>query len=96
MQMQPLYDRVLVKRSDEESKTAKGLFLPETAKEKPLTGVVLSVGQGRLGDDGVLRPLSVRAGDVVMFGRYHGTEVKVDGEDLLVLREDEILGIIER
>lgn len=94
MQMQPLYDRVLVQRSVEETKTTGGLFLPETAKEKPLTGKVIAVGQGRLGDDGVIRPLVVKEGDVVMFGRYHGTEVKVDGEDLVVLREDEILGIV--
>lgn len=94
MQVQPLYDRVLVKRSDEETKTAKGLFLPETAKEKPLMGVVLAVGQGRLGDDGKIKPLVVKEGDTVMFGRYSGTEIKVDGEERLVLREDEIFGIV--
>jgi chaperonin GroES len=94
MQVRPLYDRVLVKRSEEETKTSKGLFLPETAKEKPLSGVVLAVGQGRLGDDGVVRPLSVKEGDVILFGRYSGTEIKVDGEDRLVLREDEIFGIV--
>jgi chaperonin GroES len=94
MQVRPLYDRILVKRSEEETKTNKGLFLPETAKEKPLTGVVLAVGQGRLSDDGSVRPLSVKEGDVVLFGRYSGTEIKVDGEDRLVLREDEIFGIV--
>jgi chaperonin GroES len=94
MQVRPLYDRVLVKRSEEETKTAKGLFLPETAKEKPLSGVVLAVGQGRLADDGTVRSLSVKEGDVVLFGRYSGTEIKVDGEDRLVLREDEIFGIV--
>ena len=95
MQVQPLYDRVLVKRSEEEQKTSTGLFLPESAKEKPLMGVVLAVGQGKLSDDGNLRPLSVKENDKVLFGRYAGTEIKVDGEDRLVLREDEILGIVE-
>jgi len=94
MQVRPLYDRVLVKRSEEETKTSKGLFLPETAKEKPLTGVVLAVGQGRLNEDGTVRPLSVKEGDVILFGRYSGTEIKVDGQDRLVLREDEIFGIV--
>lgn len=95
MHVRPLYDRVLVKRVEEETKTAKGLFLPETAKEKPLTGVVLAVGQGRLGDDGQVRALVVKEGDRVVFGRYSGTEIKVDGEDRLVLREDEIFGVVE-
>jgi chaperonin GroES len=95
MHVRPLYDRVLVKRVEEETKTAKGLFLPETAKEKPSTGVVLAVGQGRLDEDGEIRPLVVSEGDRVVFGRYAGTEIKVDGEDRLVLREDEIFGIVE-
>jgi chaperonin GroES len=95
MHVRPLYDRVLVKRVEEETKTAKGLFLPETAKEKPLMGVVLAVGQGRLNDDGEVRPLVVKEGDRVVFGRYSGTEIKVDGEDRLVLREDEIFGVVE-
>jgi chaperonin GroES len=95
MHVRPLYDRVLVKRVEEETKTAKGLFLPETAKEKPLMGVVLAAGQGRLTEDGEIRPLVVKEGDRVVFGRYSGTEIKVDGEDRLVLREDEIFGIVE-
>ena len=95
MQVRPLYDRVLVKRVEEETKTAKGLFLPETAKEKPLMGVVLAVGQGRLGDDGEVRPLVVKEGDRVVFGRYSGTEIKVDGEDLLVLRESDVLAKVQ-
>lgn len=95
MHVRPLYDRVLVKRLEEETKTAKGLFLPETAKEKPLMGIVLAVGQGRLNDDGEVRPLVVKEGDRVVFGRYSGTEIKVDGEDRLVLREDEIFGVME-
>jgi chaperonin GroES len=94
MQVRPLYDRVLVKRTEEETKTSRGLFLPETAKEKPLTGVVLAVGQGRLNEDGTVRPLVVKEGDTVLFGRYSGTEIKVDGEDRLVLREDEIFGVV--
>lgn len=96
MQVRPLYDRVLVKRVEEETKTSGGLFLPETAKEKPLMGEVLAVGQGRLGDDGEIKPLSVRAGDLVVFGRYSGTEIKIDGQERLVLREDEIFGVVEK
>jgi chaperonin GroES len=95
MQLRPLYDRVVVKRSEEEQKTSKGLFLPESAKEKPLMGVVIAVGHGKLGDDGSLRALSVKEGDKVLFGRHAGTDVKVDGEDRLILREDEILGVVE-
>ena len=95
MQVRPLYDRIVVKRVEEATRTSGGLFLPETAKEKPLMGVVLAVGQGRLGDDGKVRPLVVKEGDKVMFGRYSGTEIKVDGEERLVLREDEIFGIVE-
>ena len=95
MQVQPLYDRVLVARTEEESKTTGGrLFLPDSAREKPLTGKVLAVGQGKLGDDGEIRPLVVKEGDRVVFGRYSGTEIKIDGEDRLVLREDEIFGIL--
>lgn len=94
MHLRPLYDRVIVKRSEEEQKTS-GLFLPESAKEKPLMGVVLAVGHGKLSTDGTLRALSVKEGDKVLFGRHAGTDVKVDGEDWLILREDEILGIVE-
>ena len=96
MQLQPLYDRILVERVEEEERAAGGrLFLPDTAREKPLTGKVIAVGQGKLGDDGDLRPLVVKPGDRVVFGRYSGTEIKVDGQDRLVLREDEIFGILE-
>jgi chaperonin GroES len=94
MQVRPLYDRVLVKRVEEETLSKGGLFLPETAKEKPSEGVVLAVGQGRLTDRGDVRPLSVKEGDRVAFGRYAGTEIKIDGEERIVLREDEILGIV--
>jgi|SRR5687768_5592478 chaperonin GroES len=96
MQLQPLYDRILVERVEEEERAAGGrLFLPDSAREKPLTGKVIAVGQGKLGDDGDLRPLVVKPGDRVVFGRYSGTEIKVDGQDRLVLREDEIFGILE-
>lgn len=94
MQVRPLYDRVLVKRVEEETRSKGGLFLPETAKEKPSEGVVLAVGQGRLANNGEVRPLAVKEGDRVAFGRYAGTEIKIDGEDRIVLREDEILGIV--
>ena len=95
MQVRPLYDRVLVKRVQEESKSKGGLFLPESAKEKPSEGIVLAVGQGRLTDKGEIKPLAVKEGDRVVFGRYGGTEIKVDGEERIVLREDEIFGIVE-
>lgn len=94
MQVRPLYDRILVKRVEEETRSRGGLFLPETAKEKPSEGVVLAVGQGRVSDNGDIKPLVVKVGDRVVFGRYAGSEIKVDGEERLVLREDEIFGIV--
>ena len=94
MQVRPLYDRILVKRVEQETRSKGGLFLPETAKERPSEGVVLAVGQGRLSDDGKVRPLVVKEGDRVLFGKYAGTEIKVDGAERLVLREDEVFGII--
>ena len=94
MQIRPLYDRVLVKRVEEETQSKGGIFLPETAKEKPYEGIVLAVGQGRITDGGEVRPMVVKEGDRIAFGRYAGTEIKVDGEDRLVLREDEIFGIV--
>lgn len=95
MQVRPLFDRILVKRADDAVKSKGGLFLPESATEKPSEGVVLAVGQGRLGDDGSLTPLAVKAGDRVAFGKYAGTELRIDGDERLVLREDEIFGIID-
>lgn len=95
MQVQPLYDRVLVKRVEEEAKSKGGLFLPESAKEKPSEGIVLAVGQGRISDKGEVRPLVVKEGDRVLFGKYAGNEIKVDGEDRLILKESEIFGIVE-
>ena len=94
MQIRPLYDRILVKRVEEQTRSRGGLFLPETAKEKPSEGIVLAVGQGRLADDGTVKALVVSEGDHIVFGRYAGTEIKVDGEQRLVLREDEVFGIV--
>ena len=94
MQVQPLYDRILVKRVEEETKSRGGLFLPETAKEKPSEGIVLAIGNGKLTESGEIKPLQVKKGDRVCFGRYAGNEIKVDGEDRLILREDEVFGVI--
>ena len=95
MNLRPLHDRVIVKRIEDEEKTAGGIVLPETAKEKPIRGQVLAVGNGKLLDNGDTRPLDVKQGDKVLFGKYAGTEVKVDGDDLLVMREDDIMAVIE-
>ena len=95
MKIRPLHDRVIVKRVENEQKTKGGLFIPDTAKEKPIEAKVVAVGTGRLMDNGEVRPLAVKKGDLVLFGKYGGTEVKIDGEEHLILREDDILGIIE-
>lgn len=95
MNVRPLYDRILVKRMEEEARSKGGLFLPETAKEKPAEGLVVAVGQGRVSEAGELKPLVVKIGDRIAFGKYAGNEIKVDGEDRLILREDEVFGIIE-
>ena len=95
MKIKPLHDRVIVKRSEAEEKTASGIIIPDTAKEKPQEGEVIAVGTGIRKDDGSLLPLAVKAGDRVLFGKYAGTEIKVDGDDLLMMKEDDILGIIE-
>lgn len=95
MQIRPLYDRVLVKRVQEASKSKGGLFLPESAKEKPSEGIVLAVGQGRVSEKGEVRTLVVKEGDRVLFGKYAGNEIKVDGEERLILKESEIFGIVE-
>ena len=95
MTVTPLFDRVLVKRNDEVTRTRSGLFLPESATEKPMQGTVLAVGQGKVADNGSLSALTVKVGDQVIFGKYSGTEIKVDGEDRLILKEEDILGIIE-
>jgi chaperonin GroES len=95
MSLRPLQDRIIVKRLEEESKTAGGNFIPETAKEKPQRGEVIAVGKGKKTEDGKVLPIDVKAGDKVLFGKYAGTEIKIDGEELLIMREDDILGIIE-
>ena len=96
MKVRPLYDRVLVRRVAEEEKTKGGIIIPDSAKEKPAEGEVVAVGNGKLSDKGDLRKLEVKQGDRVLFGKYSGNEIKVDGTDHLILREDEILGIIEK
>jgi len=95
MKLRPLNDRVVVRRIEEEEKTPGGIIIPDTAKEKPIQGEVLAVGMGKLMDDGNRRPLDVKVGDRVLFSKYAGTEVKVEGEELLIMREDDILAIIE-
>jgi chaperonin GroES len=95
MKFRPLQDRVLVRRIEQDEKTAGGIIIPDTAKEKPMEGEVISVGPGARGEDGKLHPLDVKAGDRILFGKYSGTEVKLNGEEHLILREEDILGIIE-
>ncbi|WP_373460431.1 co-chaperone GroES [Pseudokordiimonas caeni] len=95
MALRPLHDRVLVKRIESEAKTSGGIILPDTAKEKPSEGEIIAVGNGVRGDDGKVTPLDVKKGDKVLFGKWSGTEVKVDGVDLLIMKESDIMGIIE-
>jgi chaperonin GroES len=95
MNIRPLHDRVIVKRLEEERTSSGGIVIPDTAAEKPMKGQVVAAGPGKVSDEGKLRPLDVKAGDKVLFGKYSGTEVKVDGQDLVVMREDDIMGIIE-
>ena len=94
MKVRPLHDRVLVKRVAEEQKTKGGIIIPDTAKEKPIEGIVVAVGTGRSGDDGKVTPLDVKAGDKILFGKYGGTEVKLDGVEHLILRESDILAVL--
>src|SRR5580704_5760343 len=95
MKIRPLQDRVIVRRVKEEEKTKGGLYIPDTAKEKPIEAMVIAVGNGKVLEDGTVRKLDVKAGDRVLFGKSSGTEVKVDGEEHLILREDDILGVLE-
>jgi chaperonin GroES len=95
MKIRPLQDRVIVKRIDEEEKTKGGIIIPDTAKEKPQEGKVVAVGKGKVNDDGKLTPLDVKVGDKILFGKYSGTEIKLNGEEHLIMREDDILGIVE-
>ena len=94
MQVRPLHDRVLVKRLQEEEKTKGGIFIPDNAKEKPIQGEIIAVGTGRITEDGKVRPLDVKKGDRVLFGKYAGTEIKVEGDDFLMMREEDILGVL--
>jgi chaperonin GroES len=95
MKFRPLHDRVLVRRITAEEKTAGGIIIPDTAKEKPQEGEVLAVGAGTLNDKGEVRPLDVKAGDRILFGKWSGTEVKIDGEELLIMKESDVMGIVE-
>jgi chaperonin GroES len=96
MNIRPLYDRIVVKRIDDETeKTAGGLFIPDSAKEKPQQGEVVSVGQGKRNDEGKLIPLDVKAGDRILFGKYSGSDIKLDGNEYLIMREDEVLGVLD-
>ena len=95
MKLRPLQDRILVQRVEEETTTKGGIIIPDTAKEKPAEGKVVAVGNGKTGDDGKKVPLELKAGDRILFGKYSGTEVKVEGEEYLIMREDDVLGVIE-
>ena len=96
MKFRPLHDRVLVRRVEAEEKTAGGIIIPDTAKEKPQQGKVIAVGKGRIEKDGKVTPLDVKAGDKVLFGKYAGQEIKIDGNEYLIIREEEVLGVIEK
>ena len=96
MTIRPLQDRILVKRINEEEKTAGGLFIPDSAKEKPSEGEIIAVGNGKVLEDGKVRPLDVKIGDRILFSKYGGTEVKLDGIEHLIMREDDILGVISK
>jgi chaperonin GroES len=96
MNLRPMQDRIIVKRVDEETKTAGGIFIPDTAKEKPQQGEVVAVGKGKKTEDGKIIPMDVKPGDKVLFGKYSGTEIKLEGQDYLIMREDDILGVVEK
>jgi chaperonin GroES len=95
MEVRPLHDRVLVKRFEEETKSAGGIIIPDSAKEKPIQGEVIATGNGRTTEDGKVRPLDVKKGDKVLFGKYAGTEIKIEGSEFLMMREEDILGIVQ-
>ena len=95
MSLRPLSDRILVERVDEDEKTKGGIIIPDTAKEKPAEGKIMATGNGRLGEDGKLLPMDVKVGDRILFSKYGGTDVKIDGIDYLILRQDDVLGVIE-
>lgn len=95
MSLRPLQDRILVERVEELEKTKGGIIIPDTAKEKPAEGKIIAMGNGRVGDDGKLIPMDVKVGDKILFSKYGGTEVKIDGSDYLIMRQDDVLGVIE-
>ena len=95
MDIRPLHDRIIVERLEEETKTAGGIIIPDTAKEKPQQGKVIAVGKGKKTEDGKLLPLDVKVGDKILFGKYSGTEIKIEGKEFLMMREDDVLGVIE-
>ena len=95
MKLRPLHDRVIIKRLEAETKSAGGIVIPDTATEKPIKGEVIAVGTGKILEDGKVRPLDVKPGDKVLFGKYSGTEVKVDGQELLVMREEDLMAVIQ-
>ena len=96
MKIRPLHDRVVIKRMEEERMSTGGIVIPDSATEKPIRGEVISVGKGKVSESGELRPLDVKTGDEVLFGKYSGTEIKIDGEDFLVMREDDIVGVLDK
>jgi chaperonin GroES len=96
MKIRPLYDRIIVKRLEAETTTKSGLIIPDTAKEKPVEGEIVAVGNGKVLEDGAVRSLEVKAGDRILFGKYSGTEIKIDGIEHLILREDEVLAVVEQ
>ncbi|MEA2060632.1 MAG: co-chaperone GroES [Thermodesulfobacteriota bacterium] len=95
MSLRPLQDRILVERVEELEKTKGGIIIPDTAKEKPAEGKIVAMGNGRVGDDGKLVPMDVKVGDTILFSKYGGTEVKIDGSDYLIMRQDDVLGVVE-
>ena len=95
MKFRPLHDRVLIRRVESEEKTAGGIIIPDTAKEKPMEGEVIAAGPGARGDDGKLQPMDLKAGDRVLFGKWSGTEVKLDGEELIIMKEADIMGVLD-
>lgn len=94
MQFRPLHDRILVKRQEAEEKSPGGIYIPDNAKERPVQGEIVAAGNGKLMEDGMLRPLEVKVGETVLFGKYAGTEIKIDGEEFTILRQDEVLGVL--
>ena len=95
MNIRPLHDRIIVERIEEETMTASGIIIPDSAKEKPMQGDVIAVGKGKVTEDGKVLPLDVKVGDKVLFGKYSGTEIKIEGKEYLMMREDDVLGVVE-